>query len=125
MDEVVAWIVGIAGLVLPGFGQRRRRLDRLCRGRLRPCLAASAGIIETVAVRQGDEVAAGDVPLVPRAQHRALFAASASPPPRRTFENLRLAAARTRSVIRASLQKAEADLDLASRDGAALGPALH
>ena len=61
MNEFFAWLIGLVAIVIPGFGARRRRVERLCRGRLHLCRGGLGGDHRYGDGGGGQVVAAGQV----------------------------------------------------------------
>lgn len=123
MDEFFAFLMGLLSFVLPGFGQPDApSWNGYVEADYVYVAAATPGVIETLPVAEGDVVAQGDVLFsLSDEQYRALVAAAEAreAAARANLENLMTGSREDEiEVIRASLQKAEADLSLA-RDSVA------
>lgn len=118
MDEIFAWIFGIVGAVLPGFGEPAMpSWNGYVEADYVYVAASSAGQITSLGVVEGADVAAGEVLFtLEDRQYRALVTA-ADARVTAAMANLQNLTTGSRDdeieVIRASLQKAEADLGLA------------
>ena len=118
MDQFLIWLTGLIAIVIPGFGAAP---DQSWNGYVEAdyvyVAAASSGPIESIAVREGDVVAAGDLLFVlQQSQQQALLRAAEarSAAAVANAKNLSTGSrAEEVQVIRASLSKAEADLHLA------------
>lgn len=120
MDHVLAWLTGLLAII-PGVGHEApaswngyAEIDYVYAS------TATAGRIETIAVREGDRVAAGDVLFVletsqQQAQYDAALARADAA--QASLDNLQTGSRSEEiDVIRASLMKAEADLSLAQQN---------
>lgn len=118
MEQLLSWLTGLIAIVIPGFGVAPGPVwNGYVEADYVYVAAAAPGIIETIAVREGDTVAAGDLLFALRQdQQRALL--------RGAQARVAVAAANAQNlstgsrieeveVIRASLGKAEADLAFA------------
>lgn len=118
MDQFLTWLTGLIAIVLPGFGAAP---DQSWNGYVEAdyvyVAPASSGVIETIAVREGDVVATGDLLFqLQRSQQEALLRAAEAriAAAVANAQNLSTGSrAEEVDVIRASLGKAEADLHLA------------
>ena len=129
MNEVFAWIFGLIGAVLPGFGEPAvPSWNGYVEARYLYVAAGSAGTITDLAVKEGDVVARGEVLFsLDEAQQRALAAAAEARvmAARANLQNLTTGSREDEiEVIRASLQKAEADLGLARQSAERSGKLL-
>ena len=120
MDHVLAWLTGLLAII-PGVGHEApaswngyAEIDYVYAS------TATAGRIETIAVREGDRVMIGDVLFVLEASQQqaqydaALARADAA---QASLDNLQTGSRSEEiDVIRASLMKAEADLSLAQQN---------
>ena len=120
---ILAWLTGLVALVVPGFGATEMpKWNGYVEADYVYAAPLTAGQIETMAVREGDVVRKGDLLFTLRQDQQAALLAGAEA--RVTAAEANLANLTTGSredeidVIRASLQKAQADLSLA-RDTAA------
>jgi HlyD family secretion protein len=120
MDHVLAWLTGLLSII-PGVGHEAppswngyAEIDYVYAS------TATAGRIESVAVREGDRVAIGDVLFVleaspQQAQYDAALARAKAA--EASLDNLQTGSRSEEiDVIRASLMKAEADLALAQQN---------
>jgi HlyD family secretion protein len=120
MNNVLAVLAGVIGIVLPGFGQPAvPTWNGYVEADYIYAAAASGGSIATFAVREGDVVAAGQVLFtLSDSQQRALLDA-ATAQVKVAEANLSNLQTGSRSeelqVVRASLDKAAADQDLAEQ----------
>lgn len=121
MNEFLAFLAGLVAAVLPGFGEPAApSWNGYVEADYVYVAAAAPGQIDAVPVTEGDRVAAGQVLVVlDRRQHSAL-AAAAEARVAAAAANLENLATGSRvdeiEVIRASLQKAEADRTLAEEN---------
>lgn len=118
MDEFFSFIVGIVAAILPGFGQPAvPSWNGYVEADYVYVSAPSPGTIEAVAVKQGDEVAEGAILFtLEGTQYRALVAAADARviAAQANLKNLTTGSREDEiEVVRATLQKAEADLSLA------------
>jgi HlyD family secretion protein len=123
MDAFLAWLTGLIAVVIPGFGATELpRYNGYVEARYVYASPVGSGQIESISVREGDSVLEGDLlfRLKQDQQISALQAAEARvAAAEANLANLTTGArADEVDVARASLQKAQADLDLA-RDSAA------
>jgi HlyD family secretion protein len=133
MNELLAWLTGLVAIVIPGFGATPApSWNGYVEADYVYVAVAGTGTIEAIPVHEGETVARGQVLLTLDAtQHEALLAAAEA----------RVAAAEANlmnlttgsrddeiEVIRASLEKAEADRNLArdasTRSGKLFGEGL-
>ncbi|MDB5541871.1 MAG: hypothetical protein JWQ89_3598 [Devosia sp.] len=122
MEGFLAWLATLVAIVLPGFGATEApHYNGYVEARYVYAAATTTGPIETISVREGDQVLVGDllyrlkqeqqVALLQAAEARVSAAEAA-------LSNLTTGSrADEIDVIRASLEKAQADLSLA-RDSA-------
>lgn len=118
MDEIIAFVVGLVAAVLPGFGQPAvPSWNGYVEANYVYVSTSSPGTITEVDVAEGDEVAAGEVLFrLDGIQNGALVAAADARviAAQANLENLTTGSREDEiEVIRATLQKAEADLSLA------------
>ena len=118
MEEILSFIVGIAAAILPGFGAPATPVwNGYVEADYLYVSASSPGTIEAIEVAEGDVVAAGEVLFrLDGTQYRALVAAADARvvAAQANVQNLTTGSREDEiEVIRASLQKAEADLNLA------------
>lgn len=123
MDTFLAWLTGLIAIVIPGFGATTEpTFNGYIEARYVYASPVSAGQIETISVKEGDEVLAGDLlfrlkqdqqlSLLQAAEARVTAAEAA-------YANLTTGGREDElDVARASLQKAQADLDLARESAA-------
>ena len=118
MDQFLSWLTGLVAIVIPGFGVAPAPVwNGYVEADYVYVAAAAPGIIDSIAVREGDVVAAGELLFaLQQDQQRALLRAAEA--------RIAVAAANAQNlstgsrteevdVIRASLGKAEADLAFA------------
>lgn len=122
MDGFLAWLFGLVALVIPGFGATELpRYDGYVEARYVYASAVSAGPIETVSVREGDTVLAGDLLFRLRSEQQLALLQGAEARVAAAEAGLKNLTTGSRAdeldVIQASLQKAQADMGLA-RDSA-------
>jgi HlyD family secretion protein len=122
MDGFLAWLVGLIALVIPGFGATEApQYNGYVEARYVYASAASAGPIETVSVREGDTVLAGDLLFRLRSEQQLALLQGAEARVAAADAGLKNLTTGSRAdeldVIQASLQKAQADMGLA-RDSA-------
>lgn len=118
MNELFAWLAGLIAVVIPGFGAApEASWNGYVEADYVYVSAPSPGTIATLTAREGQMVVAGDVLLVldSRQQEAMLRAAEARvEAARANAENLATGSREEEvAVVRASLDKAEADLALA------------
>lgn len=118
MHELLAWITGLVAVVIPGFGVAPEPAwNGYVEADYVYVSAPGAGTIATIAAREGQVVKAGEVLLIldSRQQEAMLRAAEARvEAARANAENLATGSREEEvAVVRASLDKAEADLALA------------
>lgn len=118
MDGFLAWLFGLIALVLPGFGASEPpRYNGYVEARYVYAAATTAGPIETMSVREGDVVLAGDLLFRLRAEQQLALLQGAEARVAAAEAGLKNLTTGGREdevdVVRASLQKAEADLGLA------------
>ena len=118
MDQFLSWLTGLVALLVPGFGAAPGpSWNGYVEADYVYVAAASAGVIETVAVREGERVAAGDLLFALRQEQQAALLKAAEARVAVAAANAQNLATGSRAeevdVIRASLGKAEADLALA------------
>lgn len=126
MNEFIAWFAGLAGLVLPGLGATDTpRYNGYVEADYVYVAPAGAGQIASLAVRDGDAVEAGQLLFVLKSDQQTALLAAAEARVAAAEANLQNLSTGGRSdeiaVIRASLQKAEADLSLARETSARSG----
>lgn len=119
MDAFLAWLTGLIAIVIPGFGAAPdQSFSGYVEARYVYASAVSGGAIETISVREGDSVLEGDLLFRLRQDQQisALTAAEARvSAAEAALANLTTGARDDEvEVARASLQKAEADLGLAT-----------
>lgn len=123
MDAFLAWLTGLIALIIPGFGATEPpRFNGYVEARYVYASSVSAGPIETISVREGDVVLEGDLlfRLKQDQQISALQAAEARvAAAEAALANLTTGGrADEVDVARASLDKAQADLQLARESAA-------
>ncbi len=121
--SVLAWISGLIALVIPGFGMTEApRWNGYVEADYVYAAPATAGQVETLAVRQGDVVARGDLLFTLKQDGQVAVVTGAEARVMAAEANLQNLSTGSRQdeidVIRASLSKAESDLRLA-RDSSA------
>ncbi len=126
MNEFIAWIVGLFGGLLPGLGASEPpRYNGYAEAEYVYVAPAGAGQIATFEVREGDTVVPGQLLFVLKSDQQAALLAAAEArvdAARANLENLSTGGRSDEiAVIRASLQKAEADLGLARETSARSG----
>jgi len=122
MDGLLAWLIGLVALVIPGFGASEApRYNGYVEARYVYASSTTAGPIETVSVREGDAVQAGDLLFRLRSEQQLALLSGAEARVAAAEAGLKNLTTGSRAdeleVIRASLEKAEADMGLA-RDSA-------
>lgn len=122
MDGFLAWLFGLVALVIPGFGATEPpRYNGYVEARYVYASAVSAGPIETVSVREGETVLAGDLLFRLRSEQQLALLQGAEARVAAAEAGLKNLTTGSRAdeldVIQASLQKAQADMGLA-RDSA-------
>lgn len=126
MDAFFAWLIGLIAIVIPGFGAvEPPRYNGYVEARYVYAAAPTGGPIETISVEEGDLVLDGDLlfRLKQDQQISALQAAEARvAAAEAALANLTTGGREDElDVVRASLQKAEADLSLAREISARSG----
>lgn len=121
MNEFFAWVMGIVSVVLPGFGQPATPVwNGYAEADYVYVSATSPGTIESIAVGEGDVVAKGQVLFTLNAtQQRALVDAAKArvDAAQANLDNLQTGSRSEEvDVIRATLEKAKADLALAQQN---------
>jgi len=126
MNEFLAWVAGLIGLVIPGFGVAEApHYNGYVEARYVYASPVSGGQLETISVKEGDRVLAGD--LLFRLKQDQQISALQGAEARVAAAEAALANLTTGgredelNVARASLQKAEADLSLARETSARSG----
>jgi HlyD family secretion protein len=120
MNEFFAWVVGLIAVVLPGFGQPATPVwNGYAEADYVYVAAATPGVIETIAVSEGEAVVRGTLLFALNDTQQAAMAAAAEArveAAAATLDNLKTGSRSEEvDVIRASLSKAEADLALATQ----------
>lgn len=118
MDQFVSWLTGLVAIIIPGFGAAP---DQSWNGYVEAdyvyVAAAAPGVIETIAVREGDTVGRGDLLFVLQQDQQLALLRAAEARIAVAVANAQNLTTGSRAeeveVIRASLGKAEADLRLA------------
>lgn len=118
MDQFLIWLSGLIALVVPGFGVAPgQSWNGYVEADYVYVAAASGGVIETIAVREGETVAAGDLLFVLRQDQQVALLRAAEARIAVAVANAQNLSTGSRveevEVIRASLGKAQADLALA------------
>jgi HlyD family secretion protein len=126
VDAFFAWLTGLIAIVIPGFGATEPpRFNGYVEARYVYAAPATGGPIETISVAEGDVVLDGDLlfRLKQDQQISALQAAEARvAAAEAALANLTTGGREDElDVVRASLQKAEADLSLARETSARSG----
>jgi HlyD family secretion protein len=126
MESFLAWLTGLIAIVIPGFGvDAPPRYNGYVEARYVYSAPASAGPIETISVREGDVVGAGDILFrLKQDQQLSLLAGAEAriEAARANLDNLSTGGrADEIDVARASLAKAESDLGLARETSARSG----
>jgi HlyD family secretion protein len=126
VDAFFAWLTGLIAIIIPGFGATEMpSYNGYVEARYVYAAPVSGGPIETISVKEGDQVLAGDllfrlkqdqqISLLQAAEARVAAAEAA-------LANLTTGGREDElNVVRASLQKAEADLSLARETSARSG----
>ena len=126
MSEFFAWIVGLIGIVVPGFGVTEApHYNGYVEANYLYAAPSTGGQIATIAVTEGQTIRAGDVLFtLSDLQQRALVDA-ADARVKAAEANLKNLATGGRedeiAVVRATLSKAEADVSLARESAARSG----
>jgi HlyD family secretion protein len=118
MDQFLNWLIGLVAIVLPGFGATP---DQSWNGYVEAdyvyIAAASPGVIETIAVTEGESVEAGQLLFVLRQEQQLALLRAAEARVAVAAANMENLTTGSRAeeveVIRANLGKAAADLQLA------------
>lgn len=118
MDQFIAWLFGLIALIVPGFGARQTPIwNGYVEADYVYVAAPSGGTIAAISAIEGTMVGAGDILFIldDRAQQAALRAAAARVEiAEANADNLATGSRDAElDVIRANLEKARADLDLA------------
>jgi HlyD family secretion protein len=122
MDGFLAWLFGLVALVIPGFGATEPPgYNGYVEARYVYASSTTAGPIETMSVREGDAVLAGDPLFRLRSEQQIALVSGAEARVAAAEAGLKNLTTGSRAdeldVIQASLQKAQADMSLA-RDSA-------
>lgn len=123
VDGFLAWLFSLIALVIPGFGATEPpRYNGYVEARYVYASSATAGPIETISVREGDAVLEGDLLFRLRQEQQIALLSAAEARVAAAEAGLKNLTTGSRAdeidVIRASLQKSQADLGLA-KDSAA------
>ncbi|MGV3491644.1 MAG: HlyD family secretion protein [Devosia sp.] len=126
MDGFLAWLTGLIAIVVPGFGSDAPpSYAGYVEARYIYASPATAGPIETLAVREGDVVEAGDTLFRLKQDQQIALLAGADARVAAAQANLDNLSTGGREdeidVARASLAKAQSDLDLARESSARSG----
>lgn len=126
MDAFLAWLTGLIAIVIPGFGvDATPGFSGYVEARYVYAAPASAGPIETITVKEGDMVLAGDLLFRLRQDQQLSVLAGANArveAARANLDNLSTGGREDEvDVARASLAKAQADLSLARDTSARSG----
>lgn len=126
MDGFLAWLFGLIAIVIPGFGtEQAPQFNGYVEARYVYAASTTAGPIETISVREGDRVLEGDLLFRLRAEQQIALLQAAEARVAAAEAGLKNLTTGGREdevdVVRASLQKAEADLSLARDTSARSG----
>jgi HlyD family secretion protein len=133
MEGFLAWLFGLIAIVIPGFGtDQAQHFNGYVKARYVYAAATTSGPIETISVREGDRVLEGDLLFRLRAEQQIALLQAAEARVAAADAGLKNLTTGGREdevdVVRASLQKAEADLklaqDTATRSGKLLDEGL-
>jgi len=118
MDGFLAWLFGLVALVIPGFGATEPPgYNGYVEARYVYASSTTAGPIETMSVREGDAVLAGDLLFRLRSEQQIALLSGAEARVAAAEAGLKNLTTGSRAdeldVIQASLQKAQADMSLA------------
>jgi len=118
MDGFFAWLFGLIALVIPGFGAAEApRYNGYVEARYVYASSTTAGPIETISVREGDTVLVGDLLFRLRSEQQIALLSAAEARVAAADAGLKNLTTGSRAdeidVIRASLEKSQADLQLA------------
>ncbi len=118
MDGFLAWLFGLIAIVIPGFGtEQAPQFNGYVEARYVYAASTTAGPIETISVREGDRVLEGDLLFRLRAEQQIALLQGAEARVAAAEAGLKNLTTGGREdevdVVRASLQKAQADLSLA------------
>jgi HlyD family secretion protein len=118
MDGFLAWLVGLVALVIPGFGATEPpHYNGYVEARYVYASPSTAGPLESISVREGDTVLAGDLLFRLRSEQQVALLQGAEARVAAAEAGLKNLTTGSRAdeldVIQASLQKAQADMSLA------------
>jgi len=118
MDQFLSWLAGFVAIVVPGFGiAPEASWNGYVEADYVYVAAAAPGVIDTIAIREGDKVARGDLLFVLSQDQQLALLRAAEARIAVAVANAQNLSTGSRAeevqVIRASLGKAEADLALA------------
>ncbi|KQV09334.1 HlyD family efflux transporter periplasmic adaptor subunit [Devosia sp. Root105] len=118
MDGFLAWLFGLIALVIPGFGATEAPgYNGYVEARYVYASSSTAGPIETISVREGDVVLEGDLLFRLRSEQQIALLSAAEARVAAADAGLKNLTTGSRAdeldVIQASLQKAQADMNLA------------
>ncbi|OEO28957.1 hypothetical protein VW23_027580 [Devosia insulae DS-56] len=118
MDGFLAWLFGLVALVIPGFGATEAPgYNGYVEARYVYAASSTAGPIETISVREGDLVLTGDLLFRLRSEQQIALLSAAEARVAAAEAGLKNLTTGSRAdeldVIQASLQKAQADMNLA------------
>jgi HlyD family secretion protein len=118
MDAFFAWLFGLIAVVIPGFGATEApRYNGYVEARYVYASSPTAGPIEAISVREGDTVLVGDLLFRLRSEQQIALLSAAQARVAAAEAGLKNLTTGSRAdeidVIRASLQKSQADLQLA------------
>lgn len=118
MDGFLAWLFGLIAIVIPGFGtEQAPQFNGYVEARYVYAASTTAGPIETISVHEGDQVLEGDLLFRLRQEQQIALLQAAEARVAAAEAGLKNLTTGGREdevdVVRASLQKAQADLSLA------------
>lgn len=118
MEGIMAWLTGLVALIVPGFGaDQAPSYNGYVEARYVYAAASTSGPIETISVKEGDQVLVGDLLFRLRQEQQIALLQAAEARVVAAKANLQNLTTGGREdeidVARASLQKAEADHSLA------------
>ena len=118
MDGFLAWLFGLIAIVIPGFGtEQAPQFNGYVEARYVYAASTTAGPIETISVYEGDQVLVGDLLFRLRQEQQIALLQAAEARVAAAEAGLKNLTTGGREdevdVVRASLQKAQADLSLA------------
>jgi HlyD family secretion protein len=118
MDGFLAWLFGLIAIVIPGFGtEQAPQFNGYVEARYVYAASTTAGPIEAISVHEGDQVLEGDLLFRLRQEQQIALLQAAEARVAAAEAGLKNLTTGGREdevdVVRASLQKAQADLSLA------------